>query len=449
MKYAKKNSPNWDIEIVEDQQYSGRGSSIAMMDDSTPCIAYFNGGGSVLMYAKWTPSGWQKNIVDVDSGHLLKDYVSLAIDKNNIPHVTCARDSIGTNYQIKYAKWNGTLWETTVIDSGGNLHDPKLVVDSSLYVHLIYSCWPPSGSDQLKYARWNGVQWEIQVVDTGGISSRQYGITIDKNQTPIVVYTQWEGPIICAKYNAGEFIRDTLVSSEPLQVKRRNLSVKVDKANFPHIAYRLESTKLLKYAYFTNMPPLSFPLISPAQTETTTTLPMFYWHKSIDPDTENTNYIFYITTDSLYSTYDSSIISSDTVCSLPDSLINFTKYFWKVKAIDPYGAFTWCQQQGWWFYTKVEIGIEDKEIPDRFVLFLSNPNPSTGNIIIKYGLPEKNTVKLNLFDISGRLVKTIYSGIQDKGYYIANIKDNELTKGVYFIRFKAGDYKNTKKLILL
>jgi hypothetical protein len=94
------------------------------------------------------------------------------------------------------------------------------------------------------------------------------------------------------------------------------------------------------------------------------------------------------------------------------------------------------------------VGIEEHEkVPYKFVLFPPSPNPSLSGIVIKYGLPTKTNVNLTLYDISGRLVQTIYSGIQEKGYYTVNIKG--LGKGIYFIKFKSDTFTSTKKLIIL
>ncbi|MFA5033106.1 MAG: T9SS type A sorting domain-containing protein [bacterium] len=96
------------------------------------------------------------------------------------------------------------------------------------------------------------------------------------------------------------------------------------------------------------------------------------------------------------------------------------------------------------------IGVEENEKTlDKVVLFSPSPNPSLNSMTIKYGLPEKANVSLRLYDISGRMVKTLYSEIQEKGYHTVNIRKGEFPKGVYFIKFAAGNYKETKKLILM
>ena len=91
------------------------------------------------------------------------------------------------------------------------------------------------------------------------------------------------------------------------------------------------------------------------------------------------------------------------------------------------------------------------------------PNPSFGNALIKYELPEKASISLELYDISGRLVKTLYSGTQEKGYYEVSLSRGEVTSplpaGVYFIRLEVpknrdfagstGKFKATRKLTII
>ena len=96
--------------------------------------------------------------------------------------------------------------------------------------------------------------------------------------------------------------------------------------------------------------------------------------------------------------------------------------------------------------------MPSKASSSEFIVFLLSspyPKPSMSDIRIEYSLPEKNYVKLNLYGITGRLVKTLCSGNQNKGYYTVNIRSNELAKRVYFIKFSVGNCKATKRLTIL
>ncbi|MGB9742648.1 MAG: FlgD immunoglobulin-like domain containing protein, partial [bacterium] len=60
---------------------------------------------------------------------------------------------------------------------------------------------------------------------------------------------------------------------------------------------------------------------------------------------------------------------------------------------------------------------------------------------------------LSVYDISGRLVRTIYFGLQEKGYHEVKLNSEQmgspLPPGIYFIRFEAGAFKATHPLRIL
>jgi hypothetical protein len=72
-----------------------------------------------------------------------------------------------------------------------------------------------------------------------------------------------------------------------------------------------------------------------------------------------------------------------------------------------------------------------------------NPNPSRGQATIRYALPRPAQVSLKLYDITGRLIKTLASGHQAGGSYAApwDGKDEngrEASSGVYLYQLKTG-----------
>jgi uncharacterized delta-60 repeat protein len=77
------------------------------------------------------------------------------------------------------------------------------------------------------------------------------------------------------------------------------------------------------------------------------------------------------------------------------------------------------------------------------------PNPCIRSAVIGYRVAVKGNVNLSLYDISGGLVRTIYSGVQEKGYYTVELKSNKLAKSIYFIKFQSDTFTYTKKLVFL
>jgi len=94
------------------------------------------------------------------------------------------------------------------------------------------------------------------------------------------------------------------------------------------------------------------------------------------------------------------------------------------------------------------------EKPVYFALNKPFPNPTIKSVSVKYSVPMTTSVKLNIYDKTGRLVKTLVNGKQVAGFkeVIWDCKDDKGYKvpaGVYFIRFEAGKFKKTQKVVLL
>ena len=91
--------------------------------------------------------------------------------------------------------------------------------------------------------------------------------------------------------------------------------------------------------------------------------------------------------------------------------------------------------------------------PDRLELLGARPNPFGDATSVVFLLPQPETVRLEVYDVTGRLVRTLtdrtlgagehriaWDGRADDGQRVGT--------GVYFYRFEAGDVRETRKLVL-
>ncbi|MDD2889696.1 MAG: DUF4434 domain-containing protein [bacterium] len=92
---------------------------------------------------------------------------------------------------------------------------------------------------------------------------------------------------------------------------------------------------------------------------------------------------------------------------------------------------------------------KEMEAPLVFRLYQNYPNPFINKTTIKYSIPRTSFVSLKLYDVTGRCVKTLIAGERLPGYYREKLESKNYPAGVYFAKFKAGDYKETKKLVLM
>ena len=87
-------------------------------------------------------------------------------------------------------------------------------------------------------------------------------------------------------------------------------------------------------------------------------------------------------------------------------------------------------------------------------LFQNVPNPFNPSTAIRYYLPSKSRVTLDIYDISGRRIAKLVEKEQGSGYHTAEWNGrggngNAVQSGVYFYRLVAGKKMFSRKMILL
>ena len=102
------------------------------------------------------------------------------------------------------------------------------------------------------------------------------------------------------------------------------------------------------------------------------------------------------------------------------------------------------------------IGIQsiNSNIPDKFSLSQNYPNPFNPTTNIKYQIAKNSFVTLKVYDILGKEITTLVNEKLQPGEYevqfpnvqVANV---QLPSGVYFYKLVAGDFSETRKMILL
>ncbi len=98
------------------------------------------------------------------------------------------------------------------------------------------------------------------------------------------------------------------------------------------------------------------------------------------------------------------------------------------------------------------VGIRDEEFPSDFVLYQNYPNPFNPITIIKYTIPDVETLhatSLRIYNILGREIATLVNQKQLPGNYSVTFDASNLPSGVYFYTLRAGEFSATKKMILL
>jgi len=89
------------------------------------------------------------------------------------------------------------------------------------------------------------------------------------------------------------------------------------------------------------------------------------------------------------------------------------------------------------------------QIPEKFYLHQNYPNPFNPSTTIKFDLPSASKVTLKIFNILGKEITTLQAGRLPAGSYSYEWDASAVASGVYLYRLQAGNYVETRKMILM
>jgi hypothetical protein len=113
---------------------------------------------------------------------------------------------------------------------------------------------------------------------------------------------------------------------------------------------------------------------------------------------------------------------------------------------------SWGQAPVYGIYRKVSgvIGIkQDLEVVREFRLFQNYPNPFNPTTTISYYIPKSANVTLKVYNILGAEVATLVNGFEKSGAKEIVFDASGLASGIYYYTIVSGDYKDTKKMVLV
>lgn len=124
-------------------------------------------------------------------------------------------------------------------------------------------------------------------------------------------------------------------------------------------------------------------------------------------------------------------------------------FYYMVRTVDIHG-----NESGAAFLGPYDItGDETHVVPAVTYLTQNIPNPFNPSTTIQFGLASRELVTLSIYDVSGRLVRTLVNEPREAGLYTQSwdgrsAKNRTVASGVYFYRLRAGTFSETKKMIL-
>ena len=216
-----------------------------------------------------------------------------------------------------------------------------------------------------------------------------------------------------------------------------------------------------------NDPPLEFGLISPTvldtfeiNTSTDETIP-FTWESGYDVDSDLT-YKLTVTLDypgNVYTQDYLNIADSSTSISTYEYAVFMTDLnltLWTLNYIVESSdeEFTVISQAGEFVLNNTLLSIDSEIIPEVFALHQNYPNPFNPVTSLRYDLPEDGLVNITIYDMMGRIVRSLLNSKQAAGYHsikwnATNNKNEPVSAGLYLYTIQAGEFSQTKKMVLL
>ena len=103
---------------------------------------------------------------------------------------------------------------------------------------------------------------------------------------------------------------------------------------------------------------------------------------------------------------------------------------------------------------EVQLSIIDETLPVTYNLQNAYPNPFNPVTTLQYDLPEDALVNITIYDMMGRVIKTMVNSQQNAGFKsiqwnATNNLGQPVSAGLYLYTIEAGDFRETKKMVLL
>lgn len=117
---------------------------------------------------------------------------------------------------------------------------------------------------------------------------------------------------------------------------------------------------------------------------------------------------------------------------------NETTYWWRVRAHNEAGVGEYSDSR---MFEILVVGVDDNlaEIPDRYALYQNYPNPFNPSTHIRFGIPERSRVRIEIYNSIGQYIKTLVNEILESGNHEAiwHADRSRVPSGIYMYRMTA------------
>ena len=245
--HAEFDGSMWDTAEVDSCAGSYCWDAHMVIDDNDELHVAYSAQGEKLVYQHYDGQDWNGGVVSPSARFAP---VGIAVDSNNLPHISYSQTGQWCGNGLRLASYDGSAWTTQSIDSGSNKGcDSSIVIDENDHIYIAYQ---DRDNSKLKFATNKSGSWLSYSPDASSFGNNMYpgyatSLAMDEQgQFHIAHYDsdnedlrystgvpngQWTNTIVDASGNTG-----------------KNPSIAVDAAGDLHIVYASWSGFDLKYA---------------------------------------------------------------------------------------------------------------------------------------------------------------------------------------------------------
>ena len=417
------------------------------------CTIKYNSAGVQQWVARYNGPGNGDDIAN-----------SIALDGSGNVYVTGFSYGSGTSYDYCTIKYNsaGVQQWVAIYNGPGNYGDVarSIALDGSGNVYVTgYSTGNGTNYDYdyctIKYNSSGVQQWVARYNGPGNSNDEAYSIAVDGSGNVYVTGfsdgggTNYDYDYCTIKYNSSGVQQWVARYNGPGNWNDVAYSIAVDGSGNVYVTGYSPGSGTnydfctIKYV----QPPTAAPILySPGNnTQGWNTSLTLVWYKVSNA----ANYYVQVATDSLFNilVVDDTTLT-DSTKAISGLLQNNTWYYWRVNGRNAAGLGPWSDI---WRFAVGNIGIKliGNKIPKEFKLIQNYPNPFNPITKIRFDLPKNINVKLTIYDMLGREIETIVNEHLSAGRYEVTFDGTKYTSGVYYYRLNAGEFVETKKMILV
>ncbi len=125
-------------------------------------------------------------------------------------------------------------------------------------------------------------------------------------------------------------------------------------------------------------------------------------------------------------------------------VVNGTTYYYRIADVTTDGS----EHLNSFVVTATPTDQVSSEVPGKYKLSQNFPNPFNPTTEVSYTIPEAGTVRLTIYDVLGKELRTLVNGYQAAKTYQVQFDASNLPSGTYYYSLKANNFSTTKMMSL-